>query len=259
MKRIILNTVRTAAALLSAAFLILFIVPMAGGIVNIGNIAGSLLCVWLFCMSVKPVHRFLKKALCRFFLSRMLYRIVNFCFAAFAIYGAVVTCAMVYCAAQAPAESSTAVVLGAKVKSSGPSVMLQGRINAADEYLEENPEAYAVLTGGQGDDEPMSEAQSMYDALCGEGIDAERLYKEESSVNTTENLEYSMQIIEENNLNGDIAVVTDGFHQLRVRIIAKQLGIKGNVGAVNSDTSLKYLPTFAVREWFALPYQVLFR
>lgn len=58
---------------------------------------------------------------------------------------------------------------------------------------------------------------------------------------------------------GNIAIVTDGFHQLRVRIIARQLGIKENVGAVNSDTSLLYLPTFTVREWFALPYQVLFR
>ena len=68
-----------------------------------------------------------------------------------------------------------------------------------------------------------------------------------------------MEIIEENGLNSDIAVVTDGFHQLRVRIIAAQLGIEGDVGAVNSDTSLMYLPTFAVREWFALPYQILFR
>ena len=259
MKKALLLIIRTSLTLLSIIFFGLFVIPMAGNMINPGNISGALLCIWVFCISVAPLHGFIKNLFGKKFVTRLIYRIVNVCFILFTVYGAVVTGAMIYCAGMAPADNATAVVLGAQVKNSGPSVMLRGRINAADKYLKENLNTYAVLTGGQGADEPMSEAQSMFDSLKNNGINEKRLYKEDKAENTTENLEFSMNIIEKYGLNGNIAVVTDGFHQLRVRIIANQLGIKGSVGAVNSDTSFLYLPTFTVREWFALPYQVLFR
>ena len=166
---------------------------------------------------------------------------------------------MIYFACQPPAENATAVVLGAQIKDSGPSVMLWGRINSAEKYLESNENVFAVLSGGQGDDEPMSEAQAMKKILEDKGIETQRLYMEDKSTNTTENMKFSMQIIEENNLNNDLAVVTDSFHQLRVRIIARLLGIEGEIGSINSDTRFIYLPTFAVREWCAIPNQILFR
>ena len=164
---------------------------------------------------------------------------------------------MVYYACQAPSENATAVVLGAQAQESGPSVILSGRINAAEKYLKKNTKASAVLSGGQGDDEPMSEAEAIYNELNNKGISSNRLYLESKSTNTTENLENSLKIIKDYKLNDDIAVVTDGFHQLRVNIIASQLDLKQNVGAVNSDTSFIYLPTFVVREWFAIPYQLI--
>ena len=259
MKSKLFLLLRSVIAVMSVIMSLFFVVPMSGGIKNIGNISGALLCVWIFCVSVKPLHSKIKNLFMKKRFTKYIYRFVNFCFIAFSIYGVLVTGAMLVCAMDAPAENATAVVLGAQVKKSGPSVMLWGRINAANEYLEESSGSSAVLSGGQGDDEPISEAQSMYDKLTGYGIIDDRLYKEDKSTNTTENIKYSMEIIEENRLNSDIAVVTDGFHQLRVRIIAAQLGIEGDVGAVNSDTSLMYLPTFAVREWFALPYRILFR
>ncbi len=166
---------------------------------------------------------------------------------------------MFYCMAQSPAENATAVVLGAQVKPWGPSKILQGRIDAAEKYLAENPDSLAVLTGGQGIDEPISEAQSMYDVITADGFSSSRLYMEDEAENTTENLKFSMKIIEDNKLNKDIAVVTDGFHQLRVSIIAYKMGIKENVGAVNADTSLIYMPTYIVREWFAIPYEIFLR
>lgn len=259
MKKVFLLIIRAVFAILSIIFFGLFVFPMAGNIINPGNIAGTALCVWVFCVCVAPLHRKIREFFSKRKFTKFLYRAVNFCFIAFAVYGAVVTSAMAVCAFQTPAENATAVVLGAQVKPWGPSVMLMGRIDAADEYLEQNADARAVLTGGQGSDEPVSEAQSMYDTLVERGVDPQRLYKEDRAENTTENIKYSMEIIKSENLNEDLAVVTDGFHQLRVRIIAAQQGIKGNVGAINSDTAFKYLPTFTVREWFAIPYQVLFR
>ncbi len=259
MKKILLLIIRTVFAILSIIFFSLFVIPMGSNIINPGNIAGAALCAWVFCVCFAPLHRAIRNLFCKNKLTKIIYKAVNICFAAFSIYGIIVTGAMAVCACQTPSQDATAVVLGAQVKPWGPSVMLMGRINAANDYLISSPESDAVLTGGKGADEPVSEAQSMYETLVQKGIDDNRLYREDKATNTTENLKYSKELIERENLNGDIAVVTDGFHQLRVRIIASQLGIKGNVGAINSDTSFLYLPTFTVREWFALPYQVLFR
>lgn len=256
----IFNILRYVLFAVSAAFVIYFIGSIIiFGLINIGSIAGLALSVWLVCITFKPLHKLISEFCKSHLATAIAYKAVNICFIAFAIYGLIVTAAMIYSAAVPPAENSTAVVLGAQVKPWGPSSILWGRINAADEYLKANPNTTAVLTGGQGEDEPVSEAESMYTSLIEKGIDSDRLYKEDKATNTTENFKYSLKIIDENNLNQDLAIVTDGFHQLRARIIAKQLGLKQNVGAVNADTSLRYIPIFAVREWFALPYQVLFR
>lgn len=259
MFRFVLNIIRSVLAIISIVFVIYFCVCMACGLLNIGSLAGLLFSLWVMCLCIKPLHRNIRSFCKRHLLTRILFRLVNICFIILAVYGAVVTGAMVYCANLAPTENATAVVLGAQVKSWGPSVILQGRIDTAEAYLAQHPDSCAVLTGGKGEDEPMSEAQSMYEALVSDGIEQKRLYLEDKATNTTENIDFSLEIIEENSLSEDIAVVTDGFHQLRVQIIAKQLGLKQNVGAVSADTSIRYLPVFAVREWFALPYQVLFR
>ena len=68
------------------------------------------------------------------------------------------------------------VVLGAKVNRDGPSVSLWDRICAAYTYLDEHPDVTAVLSGGQGTDEPITEAECMYRELVNLGIDPQRLW-----------------------------------------------------------------------------------
>lgn len=255
----ILLVIRTIFAIAALIFFGFFVIPMTHGIINPGNIAGAVLCIWIFCICFAPIHHAIRALFFKTKFTKLIFRFVNVCFILFSVYGAVVTSAMVWAVCQTPAQNSTAVVLGAQVKPWGPSVILQGRIDAAKKYLDSTPSAKAVLSGGQGSDEVMSEAQCMYNVLSESGIDSSRLFMEDKSTNTTENLKNSMKIINDNSLSGDIAIVTDGFHQLRARIICAQLGIKGNVGAVSSDTKLLYVPTYAVREWFALPFQILFR
>ena len=259
MRKTIFTIIRSIITILSVIFAAFMILPMGQGIVNIGNLSGLALCVWLFCVCVAPIHRSLRSLFCRRKFTKFLYRFVNTCFIIFAVYGTIVTSLMVWAALQPPAENATAVVLGAQVKPWGPSAVLYGRISGAKNYLDEHKNANAVLSGGQGGDEPTSEAKCMYDCLGELGIDQSRLYMEDRSTNTKENIKNSLQVIEDNGLNSDLAIATDFYHQLRVRIIMKQLGRSENVGAVNSDTSIIYLPVFTVREWFALPNQILFR
>ena len=247
------------ALVIAGAVVILgtFVFTFSIGIVNVGNIAGTALCVWLILVCIKPLHLAIKNVFHRFFLTRLVYRIVSIAFIAVLCYGAVATAAIIGASLIPPKEGSTAVVLGAQVRPTGePSTILRGRINAAENYLVENKSSSAILSGGKGTDEVKGEAQCMYDIMTTDGIDPEMLYIEDKSTTTRENFEFSEKIIEEQKLDPNLAITTDRFHQLRAKIITMQLGIKGEVGAVNSDAPFKYVPTYMVREWFALPYQI---
>ena len=83
------------------------------------------------------------------------------------------------------------VVLGAQMKTSGPSKALKYRLDEAVRYLEANPDTKVIVSGGQGPDEPMSEAQGMYDYLVNAGIAPDRILLEDQSNNTFQNHTYS--------------------------------------------------------------------
>ena len=53
------------------------------------------------------------------------------------------------------------IILGAQWKTSGPSYVLQKRLDKAIEYLNANPETKVIVSGGQGYNEPISEAEGM--------------------------------------------------------------------------------------------------
>ena len=67
------------------------------------------------------------------------------------------------------------IVLGAQVRENGPSPVLKYRLDKAVEYLEENPDTICIVSGGQGKNEPWSEAQGMAQYLKTQGIDENRI------------------------------------------------------------------------------------
>lgn len=121
--------------------------------------------------------------------------------------------------------AETVIVLGCKVNGSTPSKYLYDRCAAAAAYLQNNPDAVAVLSGGQGADEAISEAQCMENVLTEMGIDSSRLYKEDKSTNTRENIEFSASVIEKNQLSTDVVVVTNEFHEYRAKLICEDYGL----------------------------------
>ncbi|MDO4892563.1 MAG: YdcF family protein [Eubacteriales bacterium] len=254
----ILSLLRIIGVLLSLFLLFIFIMPMTVRVINVGNIAGVIFAVWLFCVSCRPVQSFFSRIMHQNGFLTFLYRAVNTGFTAFAVYGIIITCFMALACNSKPADNSTLIVLGAQVRPEGvPSLILRGRINAAEKYLDEHREAKAVLAGGMGFDEPMSEAKCMYDTMVEDGISPDRLIMEDKSKNTMENFRYSREVLADNDLGEDITVTTDGFHTLRAMLIVRQQGFKGRVGAVCAETRLEFLPTYVVREWFALPFQLI--
>ena len=151
-----------------------------------------------------------------------------------------------------PDDNTTLVVLGCRVKKGRPSNMLKRRLEAAYDYLSKHDSVNVVVSGGQGEDEIISEAQCMKEYLIEKGIDPGRIYIEDRSVNTEENIRLSMNLIEKQGLCSDITIVTDGFHQLRAELIAKKLGI--NVSHISASTRWYLLPSYWVREWYGNIY-----
>ena len=130
------------------------------------------------------------------------------------------------------------VVLGARVYGTRPSISLADRIAAAYYYMTDNPEVIAVLSGGQGPDEDISEAKCMYQALTALGIEPERLRLEEKSTSTWENLTYSLDLIEKETGSRPqtIGLVSSEYHLFRAGMFARDCGVTAN--GIPATTSL---------------------
>ena len=120
------------------------------------------------------------------------------------------------------------VVLGAKVNANGPSVSLWDRICGAYEYLEEHLDVIAVVSGGQGTDEPITEAECMYRELVSLGIDPKRILREEEATSTWENFKFSLDLIEEKTGNRPVklGVLSSEYHLFRASLFAKACGVE---------------------------------
>lgn len=133
------------------------------------------------------------------------------------------------------------VVLGAGLNGSTPSLSLTNRLTAAQAWLEEHPDCVAVLSGGQGDGEDMTEASAMASWLEARGIDPSRLIQEDRATSTMENLEYSFAIIRSlgGELGPNVAVLTSEYHLCRAKMMAADLGVE--VTGVAARTSMPTL------------------
>ena len=128
-----------------------------------------------------------------------------------------------------PAENiEHLIILGARVEQDGPSPALQRRLNAALEYLADHPEVKIVASGGQGADEPTSEAECIRDALVQAGIAPERILIEDQSTTTAENLRNSLNLIGDS--EAPVAIVTNNFHVWRAVHLAEKAGFRNVSG-----------------------------
>ena len=132
------------------------------------------------------------------------------------------------------------IVLGCRVMPGGePSILLQDRLDTALDYLDDHPDMTVVVSGGQGSNEPTSEAACMADYLEEHGVDSDQILLEDQSSNTKENLIYSRELLEEHGivvLRDEVLVVSNGFHLTRAQMLAERYGYK-SVSALAAPTS----------------------
>ena len=139
------------------------------------------------------------------------------------------------------------IVLGAQVHADKPSVVLKYRLDEAILYLNENPETVCIVAGGQGKNEPYSEAYGMAQYLMQNGIDKDRILLEDQSKTTEENLRFSRKFLPE---DAEVGIITNDFHMFRAMQIARAQKIPNAYGISCGSTKV-YLPNNMFREYFA--------
>lgn len=119
------------------------------------------------------------------------------------------------------------IVLGAGIHGETPSRILADRLNAAVEYNKKNPDAFIVVSGGQGHQESIPEALAMERYLIAKGIPSDKIIKEDKSTSTYENFVNSKAILDEKfGSKYSVAYVTNEYHVYRARGIAKSAGLE---------------------------------
>ena len=216
------QTARCVLAALCLAGTVLFLLPLAAGILHFGMVWPA--AVLLLAAAVLLWPDFFRRLLRPVWLRRLVGCAAAVCAAVILVtLGKMASAALHH---PAEGQDCTVVVLGCQVFPDGhPSLMLRGRINAAYDYLSAHPEAVCVASGGMDDSEPITEAQCIRDTLVSMGIDSGRIYLEDRSCSTEENLAFSAEIIRANGLSTDVAIASDNFHQLRGAIWAERSGL----------------------------------
>lgn len=141
------------------------------------------------------------------------------------------------------------LVLGAKVREDGPSVSLMNRIDAAYEYLIAHPDSIAIVSGGQGVDEPITEAECMYTHLVERGIDPERVWMEDQATSTWENMNFTLDLIESRTGKRPevLGLVSSEYHLFRAGMFARDCGVE-SVGIPTHTTRLSQMINHFMRE-----------
>lgn len=140
------------------------------------------------------------------------------------------------------------IVLGAQIYEDRPSLVLQYRLDAAADYLKDNPETICIVSGGQGANEPFPEAVGMRNYLEKMGIAGERILMEEESKNTDQNISNSKELMRE---GASVGIVTNNFHLYRGLLTARRQGLKDACG-IAAGSNPWYLPNNMLREFFGV-------
>lgn len=241
---------------ISASILLMMSVipPLSVGVMNIFVLFPAILGLFLLCLpAIRALVRRLgerrEKALIRLFWAAVAITV--------AVSGTEFILIRQNAVPREAPEKAVVIVLGAQVRDSRPTLILEGRIRAAAEYLSAHPGSLCIASGGRGPDEDISEAKCIRNTLVERyGIDPERIFLEDKSYNTAQNLSNCAEIISGKGLSEDVVLVTDGFHMFRAGLIAGRVGLHPfTCPAVTDPRLLLYL---YIREFVAIPKTFLF-
>lgn len=171
---------------------------------------------------------------------------IGFTFIALLIYSSL------YCILPKKKDYDYVIVHGAGL-SGGERVtpLLAGRLDKGIEAFKKfGSHSKLIVSGGQGRDEKIPEAEAMKNYLLEKGIKEDSIICENKSKTTFENLKYSKMIMDSQKKNYKCIFVTSNYHVFRTGLYAKK--IKLNAEGLGCRTALYYWPTAFIREYIAI-------
>ncbi len=223
--------------IIGIGLLSIFALPLMSVTLNIGNMFGI---VYSICI-----------ILCGIFFDIILFKILLVLLIVFLIPFLITIHRIQMDTRMKDRHTNAVIILGCRVKGDKPSLALIERCNAGIKYLNEHADTVAILSGGQGSDELISEAECMCSLLTKQGINEERILIENKSTSTRENIIFSKKILENNGINQPYAIVSSEYHLHRAKSIAKDCDID-NPLLIPSKTKWYCIPTFYTREVFGI-------
>ena len=148
------------------------------------------------------------------------------------------------------------IILGCSIsKSGGLLPLLKSRTNRAirfawDQEIATGRPCRYVPSGGQGEDEIISEGSAMELYLLSHGAEPYEILPEKESTTTRENFLFSKRLIDEAMPNATVAFSTTNYHVLRGGLLAHSLGL--DCEGIASPTTWYFWPNGFARELVAL-------
>ncbi|NLN33159.1 MAG: YdcF family protein [Flavobacteriaceae bacterium] len=144
-------------------------------------------------------------------------------------------------------KADAAIVLGTAVWGDEPSPVFRERIRHGIWLHQNNQVDYLIFTGGKGEGQKYSEAEVAKKYAMENGIPEDRIFFENQSRITDENLLFSKPILEKENFK-KVLLVSDPLHMKRAMKIAE----KHQIEAFSSPTSTSRYQSFSKKAGFAL-------
>ena len=148
------------------------------------------------------------------------------------------------------------IILGCQMKRDGSlTPLLKGRVDRAIDFRNKQLENTGkdltfIPSGGQGNNECISEAEAIEKYLIEQGIDKNNIMIENKSKNTLENLKNSYDLIKDK--SSKIVFATNNYHILRAGLLATSLGVK--MDGIGSKTKAYFWINAFVREFIGTIY-----
>lgn len=151
------------------------------------------------------------------------------------------------------------IVLGAGIRGERLTQGLKNRLDCAIKIYDKNPDILIVVSGGQGEQETITEALAMERYLISCGIPKEVIIKEEQSHSTYDNFKYSKEILDDKLGEGySVAYVTNDYHIYRAGELAKLTGFEKTTH-IHSNTKWYTIIPSTIRECLAVIKLWVFR
>ncbi|MCI1635914.1 YdcF family protein [Bifidobacterium sp.] len=146
------------------------------------------------------------------------------------------------------------IIHGAGLSGVRPTPLLQGRLDKALRlWNQQKRKPLLIVSGGQGADEEISEAEAMRRYLVDEQhVPQDSVLSEDKSTTTLENLRFSKNIMDAHSDSSRYrcALVTSDYHVFRAAEYAHQVGVAAD--GIGSHTRGYYWPTAFIREFIAI-------